>query len=58
MGRIDKNPYEQALTLRRHLLPGEDDQPQNLARAMWLDTHLYKRQEIAVANAIGKLFKK
>ncbi|WP_409077629.1 DUF6890 family protein [Psychromonas sp. SR45-3] len=46
------------MILRRHLLPNENDEIENLASALWLDNHLYERQEIAVANAIGKLFKK
>ncbi|WP_419177929.1 DUF6890 family protein [Photobacterium halotolerans] len=46
------------LTLRRHLLPEEDDDPQNLARALWLDKHLCERQQIATINALGKLFKR
>ncbi|WP_431606386.1 DUF6890 family protein, partial [Escherichia coli] len=27
------------LILRRHWLPGEDDSPQSLAAAVWLDNH-------------------
>ncbi|WP_420803050.1 DUF6890 family protein [Salinivibrio kushneri] len=38
------------------MLPNEDDEPQNLARAIWLDKHQNKQQEIAIRNAIAKLF--
>ncbi|EPF8031678.1 DUF6890 family protein [Vibrio fluvialis] len=44
--------------MRRHLLPGEDDEPQSLARALWLDEHLKRREEIAIMTAIARLFKK
>ncbi|WP_430520212.1 DUF6890 family protein [Aliivibrio sp.] len=44
--------------MRRHLLPNEDDGEQNLSRALWLDTHLKQRQEVAVMSAISKLFSK
>ncbi|WP_425357218.1 DUF6890 family protein [Vibrio tritonius] len=44
--------------MRRHYLPGEDDEPQNLARALWLDKHVKQRDELAVMNAIARLFKK
>ncbi|MGN2614693.1 DUF6890 family protein [Aliivibrio fischeri] len=53
---MKSNGYEQALVLRRHYLPNEDDSEQNLARAMWMDTHQYELQEAAIRNAIGKLF--
>ncbi|MGY5721247.1 DUF6890 family protein [Vibrio cincinnatiensis] len=56
--RIDENGIEQALTLRRHYLPNEDDDPQNLARALWLDKHEKERMEIALGTAIAKLFKR
>ncbi|WP_420029159.1 DUF6890 family protein [Photobacterium halotolerans] len=36
--------------------PGESDEPQNLARALWLDKHEKERTEIAVMAAISRLF--
>ncbi|WP_428808583.1 DUF6890 family protein [Vibrio lamellibrachiae] len=47
---------EQAFTLRRYYLPHEDDDLQNLARAVWLDKREQKRMEVAVQNAVGNLF--
>ncbi|MFG0773038.1 DUF6890 family protein [Vibrio plantisponsor] len=44
--------------MRRYLLPNEDDEPHNLARALWLDEHIKKREEIAIMTAISRLFKK
>ncbi|WP_439333240.1 DUF6890 family protein [Vibrio viridaestus] len=44
--------------MRRHYFPYEDDDPQNLARAIWLDKHEKERMEIAVKSAIAGLFSK
>ncbi|EJH67123.1 MULTISPECIES: DUF6890 family protein [Vibrio] len=44
--------------MRRHYLPNEDDDPQNLARALWLDKLDKERTEYAVMSAISKLFKR
>ncbi|WP_428197958.1 DUF6890 family protein [Aliivibrio kagoshimensis] len=38
--------------MRRHFLPTEEDDEHNLARALWLDSHFRKRQEIAINNGI------
>ncbi|WP_436410951.1 DUF6890 family protein [Vibrio hepatarius] len=53
---MEQNGIEQALTLRRYYLPGEGDDEQNLARAMWLEKRERKRMEVAVQNAIANLF--
>ncbi|WP_375754144.1 DUF6890 family protein [Vibrio sp. HN007] len=44
--------------MRRHYLPNEEDDAQNLARALWLDKHICEREEVSIRSAIGKLFKK
>ncbi|MGY2573152.1 DUF6890 family protein [Vibrio diazotrophicus] len=44
--------------MRRYFFPDGDDEPQNLARALWLDEHIKEREEIAIMNAISRLFKK
>jgi len=43
--------------LRRHYLPQENDDPENLARAVWLDNRHWENQRIAVANGIALAFK-
>ncbi|EOG8345207.1 putative phage tail assembly chaperone [Salmonella enterica subsp. enterica serovar Montevideo] len=43
--------------LRRHWLPGEDDSPQSLAGAAWLDNHYWENMSIAVNNGIIRAFK-
>ncbi|MFJ3002192.1 DUF6890 family protein [Serratia liquefaciens] len=48
---------EQLLILRRRYLPGETDDPESLARAMWLDNRYWQNMAIAVNNGIGKAFK-
>ncbi|WP_439709530.1 DUF6890 family protein [Aeromonas hydrophila] len=53
---IAANPFEQALALRRQYLPGEGDDTETLARALWLDRHHHDNQVIAVANGIAKAF--
>ncbi|QKE19498.1 hypothetical protein [Citrobacter sp. TSA-1] len=45
------------LALRRHWLPGEDDSPQSLATAVWLDNHYWENMSIAVNNGIIRAFK-
>ncbi|WP_372586281.1 DUF6890 family protein [Vibrio aestuarianus] len=55
---MEQNGLEQAFALRRYYFPSEDDDPQNLARALWLDKHEKERMEIAVGTAIAKLFKR
>ncbi|WP_370738773.1 DUF6890 family protein [Vibrio quintilis] len=44
--------------MRRFYLPTLDDDPQNLARALWLDKHEHERQKLAVMSAVAELFKK
>ncbi|WP_408672800.1 DUF6890 family protein [Vibrio cholerae] len=44
--------------MRRHYLPNEDDDPQSLARALWLDKLEKERTEHAVMSAISKLFER
>ncbi|WP_368229867.1 hypothetical protein [Aeromonas sp. R10-1] len=44
------------LTLRRHYLPGADDDIDSLARAIWLDKHERERLSHAVAEGITKAF--
>ncbi|WP_087482087.1 DUF6890 family protein [Vibrio mangrovi] len=56
MKRIETNGLEQALTLRRHYFPDGEDEPQDLARALWLDQHEKERMEIAVMSAVARLF--
>ncbi|WP_425353157.1 DUF6890 family protein [Pectobacterium parvum] len=50
MRAINNNFIEQALTLRRHYLPHEPDDIDNLARAVWLDNSNWEKMRIAVAN--------
>ncbi|WP_423783671.1 DUF6890 family protein [Gibbsiella quercinecans] len=54
---IDSNFIEQALTLRRHYLPNENDSTENLARAIWLDNRYWENNAISVANGISLAFK-
>ncbi|WP_372447277.1 hypothetical protein [Vibrio metschnikovii] len=44
--------------MRRYYFPDDDDSPQSLARAIWIDKHELQRMEYAVGNAIAKLFKR
>ncbi|QDL30633.1 hypothetical protein EGO53_26935 [Serratia liquefaciens] len=57
MRAIDGNFIEQALTLRRHYLPNENDSTENLARAIWLDNRYWENNAISVANGISLAFK-
>ncbi|XYQ55567.1 DUF6890 family protein [Pectobacterium carotovorum] len=57
MRAIDNNFIEQALTLRRHYLPHEPDDNDNLARAVWLDNSHWEKMHIAVANGIALALK-
>ncbi|MGQ6163722.1 DUF6890 family protein [Serratia sp. IR-2025] len=54
---IDGNFIEQALTLRRHYLPNENDSTENLARAIWLDNRYWENNAISVANGISLAIK-
>ncbi|WP_411841395.1 DUF6890 family protein [Serratia rhizosphaerae] len=45
------------LALRRHYLPGEPDDQESLARAIWLDNRYWHNMAIAVNNGIGRAFK-
>ncbi|GLY60103.1 MULTISPECIES: DUF6890 family protein [Pectobacterium] len=56
MRAINNNFIEQALTLRRHYLPHEPDDIDNLARAVWLDNSNWEKMRIAVANGIALAF--
>ncbi|WP_284138528.1 DUF6890 family protein [Pseudoalteromonas obscura] len=53
---MESNGLEQLLTIRRHLLPHEDDSELSLARASWL----YERQREdalnLIANGVNKAF--
>ncbi|WP_407704616.1 DUF6890 family protein [Aeromonas hydrophila] len=42
--------------MRRQYLPGEGDDTETLARALWLDRHHHDNQVITVANGIAKAF--
>ncbi|PWC18244.1 hypothetical protein DDT56_05080 [Brenneria corticis] len=57
MRAIDNNFIEQALTLRRHYLPHEPDDIDNLARAVWLDNSYWEKMRVAVGNGITLAFK-
>ncbi|WP_392385066.1 DUF6890 family protein [Marinomonas primoryensis] len=37
-------------------LPNEDDTPENLGRALWLEWRESERQTAAIANGISKAF--
>ncbi|WP_414970530.1 DUF6890 family protein [Serratia marcescens] len=54
---MDDNQLEQLLTLRRRYLPGEPDDDESLARALWLDNLYWQNMAIAVNNGIAKAFK-
>ncbi|WP_414060284.1 DUF6890 family protein [Rahnella inusitata] len=54
---MESNGLEQYLILRRHYLPHENDDPENLARAVWLDNRHWEYHRIAVANGIALAFK-
>ncbi|WP_459575793.1 DUF6890 family protein [Aeromonas enteropelogenes] len=56
MEAIAANPFEQALILRRYYLPGEGDDTETLARALWLDRHHHDNQVNAVTSGIAKAF--
>lgn len=43
--------------MRRHYLPQESDDNENLARAIWLDNRHWQFMSIAVNNGIAKTFK-
>ena len=51
-----KNNLNQALALRAHYLPNEDDSLDNLARAIWLEEHYFERLTMAVNKGAGMLF--
>ncbi|WP_421711842.1 DUF6890 family protein [Aeromonas jandaei] len=53
---IERNQLEQALALRRHFLPHDDDDIDSLARAIWLDKHARESNAAAVAEGIAKAF--
>ncbi|WP_443084052.1 DUF6890 family protein [Vibrio sp. V37_P2S8PM304] len=44
------------MALRRHYLPHENDDIENLARAMWLDEHHHESLTLAVNQGIVKSF--
>ncbi|HHN8369379.1 TPA: DUF6890 family protein [Morganella morganii] len=54
---IDRNHLEQAAALRRHYFPHDNDDEENLARAVWLDNRNWDYMRIAVANGIALAFK-
>ena len=53
---MDGNGLEQMLTLRRYLLPHEDDSEQSLARASWLYQRQRQDLEAIIINGIGRAF--
>ncbi|MFQ1887660.1 DUF6890 family protein [Aeromonas dhakensis] len=53
---IERNHLEQALALRRHYLPHDDDDIDSLARALWLDRHARESHAAAVAEGIANAF--
>ncbi|WP_404684758.1 DUF6890 family protein [Raoultella terrigena] len=54
---MDSNGLEQYSILRRYWLPNEDDSPDSLAAALWLDNRYWEYQRISVANGISLAFK-
>ncbi|WP_237387920.1 DUF6890 family protein [Xenorhabdus sp. Sc-CR9] len=54
---IENSLFEQALTLRRHYLPNENDEAESLARAIWLDNRYWEYTRIATANGIALALK-
>ncbi|MGL5605632.1 MAG: DUF6890 family protein [Plesiomonas sp.] len=44
------------LALRRHYLPGEPDDDDSFARAIWLDTRYWENFRIAAANGVATAF--
>ncbi|WP_438467633.1 DUF6890 family protein [Marinomonas sp. PE14-40] len=53
---MERNSFEQLLTLRRRWLPHDDDEPENLGRALWLEGRDLERNTAAIANGIAKAF--
>ncbi|WP_413465633.1 DUF6890 family protein [Plesiomonas shigelloides] len=45
------------MALRRHYLPHENDNPQSLAMAAWLDNHYWENMSVAINNGIVRAFK-
>ncbi|MCA6222747.1 MULTISPECIES: DUF6890 family protein [Photorhabdus] len=43
--------------MRRHYLPNENDNKDNLARAIWLDNRYWENMRIATANGIALALK-
>ncbi|WP_417903685.1 DUF6890 family protein [Brenneria corticis] len=43
--------------MRRHYLPHEPDDIDNLARAVWLDNSYWEKMRVAVGNGITLAFK-
>ncbi|WP_422120011.1 DUF6890 family protein [Morganella morganii] len=54
---MDRNHLEQAVALRRHYFPHDNDDEENLARAIWFDNKYWENMRIAVANGIALAFK-
>ncbi|GEK13218.1 DUF6890 family protein [Aliivibrio fischeri] len=52
-----KNNLSQAIALRSHYLPNEQDNADSLARAIWLDEHFTQSMVMAVNKGAGLLFK-
>ncbi|WP_373276822.1 DUF6890 family protein [Edwardsiella tarda] len=53
---IDGNAIEQILALRRHYLPGEPDDDESFARALWLESRYWENFRIAAANGVATAF--
>ncbi|TCJ98833.1 hypothetical protein EV694_1260 [Volucribacter psittacicida] len=56
MENIESNGLSQAIALRKHYLPHEDDSDINLARAIWLNKQYFENLATAVASGIAKVF--
>ncbi|AAZ93667.1 unknown [Pasteurella phage F108] len=56
MSAIERNGLSQAVALRMHYLPHEDNTEQNLARALWLNKQFFENLANAVASGIAKCF--
>ncbi|EJM2130262.1 hypothetical protein NN602_005160, partial [Escherichia coli] len=53
---IRRNPLEQYLALRRHYLPGEPDDEESIARAIWLDEYFARTRANKTAEGIAIAF--
>ena len=56
MAAIQRNGLSQAIALRMHYLPHEDNSEINLARAVWLNNQYFENMANATASGIAKCF--